>query len=461
MFMFLRGFLETYLNEGANGGVGKMQITVRGKLYPSGDQAEKLDEVMRTQSSCMRYTYNRLCEGQSKSQIEADLEKFSEINSRYRRGGYFRAEANYKSAVELVEAGELESPRKVVFGGRRNLKRRERGEITNGEWKRSRNNQLYSRGDKSKKGNLNLRFIEKDGELCLRANVGDHQWIHIPAYLPNYVDRFLDGEPYGVRVLKEDGEYELRVSFEKNHQPKIGFERGAVGVDFNHDTIDLAVTNPQGQLKATRTIDCHALTCAKKGKRDWLIGNLAKEVSGYARYWNRGLVIEKLNDVTRGKRNQHEFTHRFLKAVKRRAEKEGVAAKEVNPAYTSVIGKYKYAPYYHITVHQASALVTARRGQGFPERLKRLKNLLFKPLEGGGEGESAPSRRVHSWSLWRMIGDLPSRKGTSRRHPGQSPGTIGVESSGTIGSTERSPGRGDMLGGETVIPGSGPLENPA
>jgi IS605 OrfB family transposase len=437
----------------------RMQITIRGKLFPSSEQARRLDELMRLQSSCMRYAYNRLCEGKSKSEIEADLgEKFSEINSRYYRDGYFRAKANHESALELVKTKELELPERVVFGGRKNLKRRERREISNEEWKRLRNNQLYSRGDRSKRGNLNLRLVERGGELCLRVNVGNREWVHIPAYLPDHVDKISGGEtPYGVRVLRKNGGYELRVSFEADHEPKVGFERGAVGVDFNHPTIDLAVTNEQGQLKTTRTIECHALTSAKREKREWLVGNLAKRVVDFANYWHRGLVIERLVDVARGRRNQHEFVHhRFLEAVKRRAEHEGVAVRGVNPAYTSVIGQHKYAPYYRITIHQAAALVVARRGQGFSERLHGLKSLLFEPSEGGEGNEGAPSRRVHSWSLWRRMRDLPSRKGTDYTHPGQSHETIGVESPGTIGPTERSLSGDDTPGREIASPGSGP-----
>ncbi|KXA88629.1 hypothetical protein AKJ57_06580 [candidate division MSBL1 archaeon SCGC-AAA259A05] len=71
--------------------------------------------------------------------------------------------------------GELESPEKVVFGGRKNLRKRERGEITDREWKGLRNNQLYSRGDRSKNGNLNLRLVEHDGgvfaDKCWRLRV--------------------------------------------------------------------------------------------------------------------------------------------------------------------------------------------------------------------------------------------------------------------------------------------------
>ncbi|KXB06495.1 hypothetical protein AKJ53_00025 [candidate division MSBL1 archaeon SCGC-AAA382F02] len=440
--------------------VEKMQTTVCGKLFPTKNQAWELDDLMRVQSSCMRYSYNRLCEGKTKSRIETDIkQKFGEINSRYRRGGYFRAKINYKSVLELVEAGNLESPEKVVFGGRENLKKRERGKISNEEWKRLRNNQLYSRGDKSKGGNLNLRFVKRNDRLYLRVNTGGREWIYTPAYLPPKArKRVLEGEEaYGVRILRENGSYGLRVNFEENHEPEVGFEKGSVGVDFNHRTIDLAVTNEQGQFKDSKMIECPGITASRKNKREWLIGSYAKEVVEYAKYWNRGLVLEKLEDVARGRRNQHEFTYnKFLEAVKRRAEREGVEVREVNPAYTSVIGRRKYAPYYHITIHQAAALVVARRGQGFSEHLRGLKTPLFEALEAGEEGENVPDRRVHSWSLWRLTRNLPFHKGAKRKHLSQSLETIGVESSGTIASTERSPGEGDLPGGETVSPGSGP-----
>lgn len=289
-------------------------------------------------------------------------------------------------------------------------------------------------------------------------NVGDYKWTYIPAYLPKEEERFLESdEAYGVRILRKSDEYELRVNFEIEYKLGIGFEKGSIGVDFNHKTIDLAVTNKQGQLKDIRTLNCYALTSARKGKRECLIKNLAKNVVDYAKYWNRGLVIEELNGVTRSQSNQHEFAYlKFLKAVKRRAERESVAVKEVNPAYTSVIGQYKYAPYYHITVHQAAALVIARRGQGLSEKLRGLKTLLTEPMEGGSERENALSHRVHSWCLWRLMRDLPSRKGTEYKHSGRSPEMIGVENSRTSIPTERSSDAGDASGGEIVIPGSGP-----
>ncbi|MFX1475803.1 MAG: hypothetical protein ACFFCO_10065, partial [Promethearchaeota archaeon] len=345
-----------------------MQVTIRGKLFPTPNQAGVINELIRRQSACTRYAYNRICEGKTKTEIEVDLrEKFPRINSRYRRGAYTRARSIFEAAKEHVKSGGLMSQEKVVFGSRKTLQKRECGRITQKEWRSLRMNQLFSSGDKSKGGNLNLRLLQKENQLHLRMNVGLCEWIYVPVYLASQIPRFVAGKTaYGVRVLRRGKHYELRINYEESHPvPTIGFQQGAVGLDFNHDTIDLAVTNTQGQLKKTYTIDCPSLTCTKRGKRAWLIGNLAKKVVRFAKYWRRGLVLERLEDVARSKPNQHKFTHRkFLEAVMRCAEREGVMVHQVNPAYTSVIGRWKYASYYHITVHQAAALVIARRGQG-------------------------------------------------------------------------------------------------
>jgi len=54
---------------------------------------------------------------------------------------------------------------------------------------------------------------------------------------------------------------------------------------------------------------------------------------------------------------------------------------KVNPAYTSVIGKLKYAPIYRIDKDVASAYVIARRGLGFKERLPKNYRKLLEDKE--------------------------------------------------------------------------------
>ena len=59
----------------------------------------------------------------------------------------------------------------------------------------------------------------------------------------------------------------------------------------------------------------------------------------------------------------------MISAIKSRAEKMGVAVFEVNPAYTSQIGKMKYMKRFGISIHEAASFVIARRAMGFKEKL--------------------------------------------------------------------------------------------
>ncbi len=54
-----------------------------------------------------------------------------------------------------------------------------------------------------------------------------------------------------------------------------------------------------------------------------------------------------------------------------RGHRNGVEVFQVNPAYSSVIGRVKFMERYGLTVHQAAALALARRLLGCSERVPR------------------------------------------------------------------------------------------
>ena len=56
-----------------------------------------------------------------------------------------------------------------------------------------------------------------------------------------------------------------------------------------------------------------------------------------------------------------------------RGYREGVEVHQVNPAYSSVIGRVKFMERYGLSVHRAAALVLARRLLGCSERIPRLR----------------------------------------------------------------------------------------
>jgi hypothetical protein len=108
----------------------------------------------------------------------------------------------------------------------------------------------------------------------------------------------------------------------------------------------------------------------------------------------------------------------LLEAIERRAVRCGVLIKKVHPAYTSIIGKYKYATALGLSFHQSAALVIARRGLGFRERIpKKIQRLieslitsqtsLLPAMEAKGKREVLRLkkkvenwRNLHSWSFW-------------------------------------------------------------
>ena len=54
-----------------------------------------------------------------------------------------------------------------------------------------------------------------------------------------------------------------------------------------------------------------------------------------------------------------------------RGYRQGVEVHQVNPAFSSVIGRVKFMERYGLSVHQAAALVLARRLLGCSERIPR------------------------------------------------------------------------------------------
>ncbi|MGG0238739.1 IS200/IS605 family accessory protein TnpB-related protein, partial [Bacillus rhizoplanae] len=124
---------------------------------------------------------------------------------------------------------------------------------------------------------------------------------------------------------------------------------------------------------------------------------------------NKPIVVEKLNTTKAKVKNPYGnkkanmmmsmFAYKkMISAIKSRAEKMGVAVFEVNPAYTSQIGKIKYMKRFGISIHQAASYVIARRAMGFKEKLPPiLYSLLPEKMVG-----------LHHWAQWKWLSGILS-----------------------------------------------------
>ena len=128
----------------------------------------------------------------------------------------------------------------------------------------------------------------------------------------------------------------------------------------------------------------------------------------------------------------HAFAKTKLqKAIIFRGVKFGFKIKKVNPAYTSVIGRFKYSSKYGLSVHEATAYVIGRRGLGFDEKIPqeilnqlctlvkpKLISILGSMEESEKKSKNGKQRRKyigmllrnidtfkenHSWKLWNVI----------------------------------------------------------
>ena len=208
--------------------------------------------------------------------------------------------------------------------------------------------------------------------------------------------------------------------------------RGAIGVDLNAGHLAVAKTDPSGNyLRAWRV---PLVTYGKTGHQaEALIGDSVAGVVEHARQAGKPIVIERLDfkrkkaqlegESRRYSRMLSSFSYGKVKAyLISRGHRNGVEVHQVNPAFSSVIGRVKFMERYGLTVHQAAALVLARRILGCSERVPRRRECLDG--RGGHVAFSVPARKrvKHVWTHWGVIlGQLRPALAAQHRRGGPHP----------------------------------------
>lgn len=195
---------------------------------------------------------------------------------------------------------------------------------------------------------------------------------------------------------------------------------GVVAVDLNADQLAVSELDRFGNPVASFQAPC-ATHGKSRHQRLAVIGEAVKCVVTYAAERRKPIVVERLDFEAkkaeleqRGARYARmlsSFAYATFHAILRaRAADTGVALRTVNPAYTSVIGQYKFAARYGLSRHQAAALGIGRRGMRLAERPnRRMGDQVAFPLPARNRGK-------HVWSFWRQV----ARRGAAHRARGRS-----------------------------------------
>lgn len=340
--------------------VNPMRRVAHGVVWFSEPTKNIVLSLMRAQSSASRSAYQAIhkhgLKGNAvKQYIKRNFMKF--LNQRYI--------ADAVSRVLSLEDNH------VLFGGKKlwedlQIKRRSKE-----DWQQHRNNQLYSRGDKTRNGNPNIRII--GNKLLINDPTTRGKWLEGKLFIPDKWKLSLDC--YDVRLLYRNNKFEIKMSWAELSPPKISTIDGAIGIDCNPDGMAIVEISGDGNLEHHYYKREQRIQFARRNKRDYDTKQLAKKVVDVAKDAQKPLVVEKLT-FQKNQKSSHKFRRmksnfvyrQMLKAIMMRAEKEGIPVIEVQPAFTSILGNLKYAKMYSLNRHTAAALVIGRRGMGLLER---------------------------------------------------------------------------------------------
>jgi len=387
-------------------------ITVECLLVFDKDEDEgQVLALMRKFSSMVRFAYKRLMEGAERKELKKLLSRKYGINTRYSDDAILLAKQNLESCIEREQ-----KPQKLVFGSRelfeqlkkKHLTGKRRNELRQ-KWEERRYGILQSRGDKSKEGNLNLRLVNLNNQWHLRINLGNSEyvWAKVIRSATRKTDKWIsfisslehaektgDWFPYTVRLKLRNGKIYTQFSREEK-LPEVAIKKdnGVIGVDINAYPFHLALVHASkdGNMEKYERISLDKLLEGSWEKRAYLSWQTAHQVVEIAKRERKAIVVENLTRLPKGRRGDglpklrqklQKWVYRgLLQKIEIVAKRNGIQVIKVNPAYTSIIGKLKYAPLYNIDKDTAGAYVIARRGLGFKERLPKNYKELLKDTE--------------------------------------------------------------------------------
>ena len=384
---------------------------------------------------------------------------------------------NLTTKLEKLES-DIESGRiRLCFGSRRLWRKQHalgaNGYSNHGEWLRdwrdARSDEFFVLGSRDETAGCQLcvATVDDDGSLTLRLRLPDALGGEHGKYLVTTGVRFRYGHEQVLAALDSNVEYAV---FRRQHGEQAARQsglgqaisyrfkrddkgwrvfattrmmdvpvetdrrRGAIGVDLNADHLAVSETDGDGNwLKSWRA---PLVTYGKSQlQAQALIGDAVASVVQYARDAGKPIVLEKLDfrqkrailegESRRYSRMLSSFSYGKIKSCfLSRGIRQGVEVHQVNPAFSSVIGRVKFMERYGLSVHQAAALALARRLLGCSERIPRLR---VAPVGNGVRvAFTVPARKrvKHVWTYWgAVLGQLrpalaaQHRLGKRRRGP--------------------------------------------
>ena len=387
--------------------------------------------------------------------VLVQVRKREDMRSVHQKG---RRLESLRSRLARVERDISEGRVRLAFGSRKLFRAQHRLEANGydshaewlAEWRKARSDSFFVLGSRDEAGGCQacVATVAEDGNVTLRLrlpdslagehgkylvfeglhfNHGHHQvlaaldscreyWKYrrehpgerqgdVPEHLGQAVSYRFKLDAKGWRVLVTVAREDVPVVTDSR--------RGAVGVDLNEDHLAVSETDSCGNW--VRSFSVPLVTHGKTSRQaEALTGDAVAQVVEHARSVGKPIAWERLDfrkkraelegESPRRSRMLSSFAHgRFREHLVSRGHREGVEVVGVNPAFSSIIGRVTFMERYGLSVHQAAALVLARRLLGCSERIPRRR---VCPVGNGVHVTffvPARKRLKHVWTLWGAV----------------------------------------------------------
>ena len=292
------------------------------------------------------------------------------------------------------------------------------------DWQEARSRQIFVIGSRDETSGCQgcVATVAVDGSINLRLRLPNSlpdKYIQLHGLRFEYghepilaaIGRNLSGnkedwQAINYRFLKDSKGWRVFVTVALPEVPlKSHRDTGVIGIDINASHLAVTETDRFGN-----PVEFFSVPCVTYGKtasqRKAVIGESVKQVIAFASSTKKPIVIEKIDfqrkkaslekERPKAARMLSALAYSHIQTVMRaRAFDAGIEVSEVNPAYTSVIGEYKFAGRYGLSRHNAAALVIGRRSLDLGEKLPSQLQVTL-PL-------SARNRGGHVWSRWAVV----------------------------------------------------------
>ena len=438
-----------------------VRVSLEGKVASVKEQQKlQLDSLGR-----------RLARAERQAAAAAERGRWDQVHQKRRRLG------NLRHRLAALEADVAEEQVRLCFGSKK-LWRKQHHPETNGyssheewlaDWRAARSDEFFVLGSRDETAGCQLcvATVADDGALTLRLRMpdclaGQHgkyvtiEGVHFnhgheqvlaalgsnAAYARHRREQSEQaarattlGQAISYRFKRDDKGWRVFATTDMSIMSVVTDQaRGAIGVDLNAD--HLAVVEADASGNYVNAFSVPLVTYGKSNHQaEAIIGDAVASVVAYARQVGKPIVIEQL-DFRQKKASLEGESHRYSRMLSSfsygkikaylisRGYREGVEVHQVNPAFSSVIGRVKFMERYGLSVHQAAALVLARRLLNCSERIPR--RWVCPVGNGVHVAFTVPARKrvKHVWTYWGVIsGQLrpalaaQHRLGKRRRRP--------------------------------------------